>query len=166
MDADPDQQIALTIHVDRSKKSNPALSSWYHKMKASSSDLERYVHEKDGSICQTLFTPDRFMKETSLEQTASLMLLNGWYRVMSTPTNNSTSSLLSFKKKKPTAPAALAREKAVGKIVISCLYIEAYGDHRLPKTMYEAIEGINANRFHHTVWQSGYLLQCSGSEKV
>lgn len=162
MDVDPDQQIALTIHVERGKKSNPAFSTWYHKIK-SSSDLQRYVHEKDGSICQTLFSPDRFMNGSSLEQTASLMLVNGWYRILLN--NNSSSSLLSFKKKKPTAPAALAREKAVGKVVVQCLSVEAYGD-RLPETMDEAIEGINANRFHQTVWQSGYLSQCGEDERV
>ncbi|KAI8639296.1 hypothetical protein BD408DRAFT_323902, partial [Parasitella parasitica] len=106
-DIDPNEQIAITIHVAAATQNNKKMqlsnSSWYHRMKAPS-DLQRYVHEKDGSICQTLFSPDRFMSNASLDQTASLMLVNNWYRA------------------KPANPAVVAKEKAVGKLYVQCLH--------------------------------------------
>ncbi|CEP07744.1 hypothetical protein [Parasitella parasitica] len=172
-DIDPNEQIAITIHVaaatQNSKKTQLSTSSWYHRIKASS-DLQRYVHEKDGSICQTLFSPDRFMANVSIDQTASLMLVNNWYRpVQHTMSPSSSSSLLLRKtstlmKKKPVVPAAAAKEKAVGKLYVQCLYIKIQGN-RFPRDLNEAVEALNAKRFHNTVWQSGHLLQLGGNAK-
>lgn len=119
--------------------------SWYNRLR-SPCDLERYMHEKDGSICQTIFLPSRFVVDGSLDQKATLMLVNNWYRY------DVRSSLI--KRKKQT------REKAVGKIYIQCLYVTASTScDYLPKTMNEAVEALNAKRFHQTEWQSGYLSQ-------
>lgn len=173
---DPDQQITISIHVDNKTSST---TNWLNRRISSSnkSDLDRYVSEKDGSICQTLFSPSRFIIEGSPDQTATLMLVNHWYK----PSQGSTkrASILSLKKrslqqqKSATAAATtMMREKAVGKIYIQCLYVTAHageargGGGGLPKTMDEAIEALNAKRFHQTVWQSGYLGQYGGNIKV
>ncbi|KAF1799015.1 hypothetical protein FB192DRAFT_1345885 [Mucor lusitanicus] len=171
-DVDPNEQIAITIHIaatQNNKRLQQSNSSWYHRMKTPS-DLQRYVHEKDGSICQTLFSPNRFVAEDALDQTASLMLVNNWYRTNQQFSNSSSSSsslLLrrtsTLMKKKSTVPA-IVREKAVGKIYVQCLYLKIKGSY-VPRDIDEAVEALNAKRFHHTDWQSGYLSQLGGNAK-
>ncbi|KAK4516224.1 uncharacterized protein ATC70_011193 [Mucor velutinosus] len=172
LDVDPNEQVAITIHVaatQNSKRLQNASSSWYHRMKTPS-DLQRYVHQKDGSICQTLFSPSRFVAEDALDQTASLMLVNNWYRINQQATNTSSSSLLlrrtsTLMKKKPTmSTPAVVREKAVGKIYVQCLYLKIKGNY-IPRDIDEAVEALNAKRFHNTDWQSGYLSQLGGNAK-
>lgn len=172
-DVDPNEQIAITIHVaatQNNKKMQQSNSSWYHRIKAPS-DLQRYVHEKDGSICQTLFAPDRFMTDGSLDQTASLMLVNNWYRTTQNSMNSSTPSLLLrktstlMKKKSSHMSTAIVREKAVGKVYVQCLYLKIQGNH-IPRDLDEAVEALNAKRFHNTDWQSGHLSQLGGNVKV
>lgn len=176
-DADPKEQIAITIHVaatQNNRKMQQSSSSWYHRIKAPS-DLQRYVHEKDGSICQTLFSLDRFMANDSLNQTASLMLVNNWYRTIQHAANtlspsSSSSSLLrktsTLMKKKAIAATAVAREKAVGKIYVQCLYLKVQDSNFIPRDLNEAVEILNAKRFHNTDWQSGRLLQLGGNAQV
>lgn len=172
-DVDPNEQIAITIHVaaaQNSKRLQHANSSWYHRIKTPS-DLQRYVHEKDGSICQTLFSPNRFVAEDALDQTASLMLVNNWYRTNQQAAITSSPSLLlrrtsTLMKKKPSASTpAIVREKAVGKIYVQCLYLKIKGNY-IPRDIDEAVEALNAKRFHNTDWQSGYLSQQGGNVKV
>ena len=150
---EPDEQIALTIHVDKQHHNH----NWYHRIR-SSSDLERYIHETDNAICQTLFSPSRFIVDGSLDQNATLMLVNHWYK----PSHDMKSS---WKKKRHALNAR--SEKAVGKIYIQCLYITVpkQGEH-IPYTMDEAIEGLNIKRFHATLWQSGYLSQLDENTMV
>ncbi|GAN10397.1 hypothetical protein MAM1_0351d09938 [Mucor ambiguus] len=171
-DVDPNEQIAITIHVaatQNNKRLQHANSSWYHRMKTPS-DLQRYVHEKDGSICQTLFSPNRFVAEDALDQTASLMLVNNWYRTNQQATITSSSSLLLrrtstlIKKKSAISTPAIVREKAVGKIYVQCLYLKIK-DNYIPRDIDEAVEALNAKRFHNTDWQSGYLSQLGGNAK-
>lgn len=133
---DPNELIAITIGVTKKEK------SWFHRFRPPC-DLERYMHEKDGSICQTIFSPGRFVVDGALDQKATLMLVNNWYH----------DGKSSFKRKK------VVREKAVGKIYIQCVYITAPVSCTLPETMTEALEGLNAKRFHQTEWLSGYLSQ-------
>lgn len=154
IDVDPDQPICITIRIDNSHR-NPALHNWYHKKIKPSSDLHRYVHERDGSICQTLFLPQRFMEQESVQKRASLMLVNNWYK----PASNYTPSLLySFKTNGYSSPN---KEKAVGKLHVECLYIETIGD-KVPEDMDSVINSLNAKRFHQTIWQSGYMTQLGG----
>ncbi|KAI7896508.1 uncharacterized protein EV154DRAFT_492503 [Mucor mucedo] len=136
---DPNELVAITIGVIKKEK------SWFHRFRPSS-DLERYMHEKDGSICQTIFSPGRFVVDDALDQKATLMLVNNWY-------GEGKSTFRQQRKK------SIMREKAVGKIYIQCVYITAPISCSLPHTMDEALEGLNAKRFHETEWQSGYLFQ-------
>lgn len=168
-DINPDEQITISIHVDdENNKKMHTNSNWYHRIRsatAASSDLSRYVHEKDGAICQTSFLPSRFITDGLLDQTATLMLVNNWYN--SKDSNSINPTLLkrstSWKKKRNS----IIREKAVGKIYIQCLYLMIPKHCKeAPQTMEEAIEALNAKRFHQTDWQSGYLLQLGGNTKV
>jgi hypothetical protein len=102
--------------------------------------------------------------ETGLDQTASLMLVNNWYKASS---NNSTTtttntSLLRLRK---TKKKNFAPEKAVGKMYIQCLHVKTRGNY-VPRTMEEAIEALNAYRFHQTDWQAGYMSQMGGNIEV
>lgn len=135
---DPNELVAITIGVNKKEK------SWFHRFRPPC-DLERYMHEKDGSICQTIFSPGRFVVDSALDQKATLMLVNNWYQ----------DGKSSFKQRKKQ----VMREKAVGKIYIQCVYITAPISCTLPNTMHEALEGLNAKRFHQTEWQSGYLYR-------
>lgn len=100
-------------------------------------------------------------ESTPLDQTATLMLVNNWYK----PSNESAhhTNLLHWKKNN-----RITREKAVGKIFIQCLYITIPLQQckDIPQTMNEAIEALNAKRFHQTDWQSGYLSQLGGNTNV
>lgn len=87
------------------------------------------------------------MEQESTKQSASLMLLNGWYKAVL------------FRKKLPS------REKAVGKLHIECMYLETMGD-QMPEDMEQAVDGLNAKRIHQTIWQSGYMTQLGGNETV
>lgn len=156
-DVDAEEQITITIHVEKKE------TNWYNRIRSSSSDLERYIHDTDGSICQTSFSPNLFAIDGSGDQKATLMLVNSWYHETNATT---TSSLLlkrsSFKKKKPRHTA-----KAVGKIYIQCLYISvANSCQYIPHTMNEALEALNTKRFHQTSWKSGYLFQRTEKSKV
>lgn len=130
--------------------------------------MERYIHEKDGAICQTSFLPSRFITDGLFDQTATLMLVNNWYQGKDAHNTNPTASLLlkrstSWKKKR----SSIIREKAVGKIYIQCLYVMVPKHCKeVPQTIEEAIEALNAKRFHQTDWQSGYLSQLGGNTKV
>ncbi|KAG2236135.1 hypothetical protein INT48_003754 [Thamnidium elegans] len=154
-DVDAEEQITITIHVEKKE------TNWYNRIRSSSADLERYIHDTDGSICQTSFSPNLFAIDGSSDQKATLMLVNNWYHE-TTPTT--TSSLLkrsSFKKKKPRHTA-----KAVGKIYIQCLYITvANSCQYIPNNMNEALEALNTKRFHQTSWKSGYLFQRTEKSK-
>lgn len=156
-DVDAEEQITVTIHVEKKE------TNWYNRIRSSSSDLERYIHDTDGSICQTSFSPNRFAIDGSGDQKATLMLVNNWYH----ETNPTTSSSLllkrsPFKKKKPRHTA-----KAVGKIYIQCLYITvANSCQYIPHNMNEALEALNTKRFHQTSWKSGYLFQRTEKSKV
>lgn len=174
-DINPDEQITISIHVDENnKKIHTTNSHWYHRIRSAtttstaSSDLERYIHEKDGAICQTSFLPSRFITDGLFDQTATLMLVNNWYQGKDSHNTNPTTSLLlkrstSWKKKR----SSIIREKAVGKIYIQCLYVMVPKHCKeVPQTMEEAIEALNAKRFHQTDWQSGYLSQLGGNTKV
>lgn len=96
------------------------------------------------------------------------MLVNNWYQGKDSHNTNPTTSLLlkrstSWKKKR----SSIIREKAVGKIYIQCLYVMVPKHCKeVPQTMEEAIEALNAKRFHQTDWQSGYLSQLGGNTKV
>ncbi|KAI9248964.1 hypothetical protein EDC94DRAFT_332489 [Helicostylum pulchrum] len=155
-DVDAEEQITVTIHVEKKE------TNWYNRIRSSSSDLERYIHDTDGSICQTSFSPNRFAIDGSGDQKATLMLVNNWYH----ETNPTTSSSLllkrsPFKKKKPRHIA-----KAVGKIYIQCLYITvANSCQYIPHNMNEALEALNTKRFHQTSWKSGYLFQRTEKSK-
>jgi hypothetical protein len=120
---------------------------WLHRIINNNHDLERYIKEKDGSICQTIFSP--ILNEESMDKTATLMLVNHWYK----PTQHH------WKKN-------ILKEKAVGKLQIHYLYITTDSNQQGPNTMEEAIEALNAKRFHQTQWQSGYLSQLGGNTNV
>ncbi|KAI8968175.1 hypothetical protein BDF20DRAFT_165201 [Mycotypha africana] len=198
-DIDPSEQITITLHVSMFSSNNAQKrsGSWYHKIKpgsitASSSSLERYIHDKDGSLCQTLLLPQRFMETEGQDQLATLMLVNNWYRQQSNsngvaPNINGGASNPAALLKKKSSTFLLHRkhsvefnhddaenksttttnsiEKAVGKLYIQCLYINTYGNY-IPSGMDEALEALNAKRFHETKWQEGYLSQLGGNTKV
>jgi hypothetical protein len=164
---DPDEQITISIRVDNNKSSNTS-TNWLNRrlISRSNSDLDRYIHEKNGSICRTSFSPSRFIIDrlSPQDQSATLMLVNNWYK----PIHESSKKFISIKKRQPEPQqqSTVIREKAVGKIYIQCLYVTAQGNKSLSKTMDEAIEALNAKRFHQTIWQSGYLYQSGGNTKV
>ena len=133
-------QIAITLHATKKTIG----SHWYHKMK-SGSDLNRYIHEKDSSLCQTLLPLSQFIPS---DKTVALLLTNNWYKPQT------ESSLFQLIKKKP-----VAKEKGVGKIILQCLTIDIRSDaDYVPHDMDEAMEALNAKRFYQTQWQSGYMM--------
>jgi hypothetical protein len=106
------------------------------------------------------------MENGPLDQTASLMLVNSWYKTSSSSTTTAKTPLLRLRKTTSLQRKNnLAPEKAVGKIYIQCLYVKTRGNY-MPRKMEEAIEALNANRFHQTDWQAGYMSQIGGNIKV
>lgn len=144
MHVDPNEQIAITFHVEPAKKT----MGWYHRLlqsKSNSNDLQRYIHPTDGSICQTLFTPRRF-EHSPFTCQASLLLVNNWYR----PSK--------------TASAQQFHEKAMGKLHIECLYLPRISGNA-PLELDKTVQDLNSIRFHQTIWQSGYMSQLGGNTK-
>ncbi|KAI9478778.1 MAG: hypothetical protein EXX96DRAFT_259630 [Benjaminiella poitrasii] len=172
-DIDLEEQIVITIHVaDDYKRTNQVSNTWYQKLK-SVSDLDRYVHPRDGSICQTVFSPSQFTsKQEGVEHMATLMLVNNWYKAHQVSSSSTPSLLLgrrtsSIIRRKSTISSSTmtAREKAVGKLYIECLCVTTYGQY-VPRDIEEVVEALNARRFYKTDWQTGYLTQFGGNAKV
>ncbi|KAI8358409.1 hypothetical protein BD560DRAFT_196342 [Blakeslea trispora] len=155
------EQIAITIHATCSRRTTG--SNWYHKIK-SSSDLNRYIHEKDGSLGQTLLPINQSIPGENTENTVALLLTNNWYRTQTEASSffKKTSTIIK-KKSLHITP----QEKGVGKIVVRCLAIKVCREtDYVPQDMDEAIEALNARRFYQTQWQAGYMTQFGGNAKV
>lgn len=105
------------------------------------------------------------MESTSLGHTASLMLVNNWYKASASKNSATNTSLLRLRKSNSQKKRSLSLEKAVGKIYVYCLYVKTQGTN-IPSNMEEAIEALNANRFHQTDWQAGYMSQMGGNFEV
>ncbi|RCH87690.1 hypothetical protein CU098_009658, partial [Rhizopus stolonifer] len=111
-----------------------------------------------GSVCQTVFQADQFIDSSNI---AALMLVNNWYSTEPSSLLKRTSSII---KKRPQS---IAKEKAVGKIVIQCLGVKMKEEmNYVPHDMQEAIEATLAKRFYQTEWQSGYLTQLGGNTET
>ncbi|KAG1143862.1 hypothetical protein G6F37_004264 [Rhizopus arrhizus] len=106
---DPTENITVTLYVNQKKP------FWYKRIRPKKG-LDRYIHPQEGSLCQTTFSANRFMNNHNKVTTATLLLVNDWYR-----SNH------------PTVKYPM--EKAVGKLYIQCLY----SLNKNHKTMDEAI---------------------------
>ncbi|CAO3600735.1 unnamed protein product [Absidia cylindrospora] len=128
-------------------------------------DLSRYINRQDGALAQTRVSLSAVSYQCRTRLcTASFALVNGWYQ----PAKKSGARhplLLSRASKEKRQP--MVQEKAVGKLTIELFYLPNVELKLpdLPVDMDSCENALNIQRFHQTIWRSGYMSQLGGDVK-
>ncbi|ORZ15980.1 hypothetical protein BCR42DRAFT_45821 [Absidia repens] len=173
-DINTDTEFTLTLHAIQQGDQNEGLSPAKRWTKRTSlggggggraDDLSRYINRQDGALAQTRVSLSAVSYQCRTRLcTASFALVNGWYQ----PAKKSGGRhplLLSRASKEKRQP--MVQEKAVGKLTIELFYLPnvelKLSD--LPVDMDSCENALNIQRFHQTIWRSGYMSQLGGDVK-
>ncbi|KAI8084597.1 uncharacterized protein BX664DRAFT_337352 [Halteromyces radiatus] len=169
-----DEEFTLTLHAVRPGQDMVPSSStttitskrWSRRSSFTSrtDDLSRYINRQDGALAQTRVSLAAVSYQCrSRLCTASFALVNSWYRPAKKPNHHPL--LISRSKKEKRL--SLVPEKAVGKITMELFYLPNADPQipDLPEDMDGCENALNIQRFHQTVWCSGYMSQLGGDVK-
>ncbi|CAO3617223.1 unnamed protein product [Cunninghamella echinulata] len=160
-----DNEFTLTLQANLNEGYGGGSTKKWNKrtsMTSRTDDLLRYINKEDGAIAQTRVSiSDIFSQCRGRLCTASFALVNGWYR----PAKKSTHQLLLSKSKKEKRNSV--HEKAIGKITLELFYLPNIDSKTLdlPLNIEGCEQALNIQRFHKTIWHSGYMSQLGGDVK-
>ncbi|KAI9308319.1 hypothetical protein BJ944DRAFT_111270 [Cunninghamella echinulata] len=164
-DIPSDNEFTITLQASSSEIYGGGSTKKWNKrasMTSRTDDLLRYINKEDGAIAQTRVSlSDIFSQCRGRLCSASFALVNGWYR----PAKKSAHQLLLSKSRKEKRNSV--HEKAIGKITLELFYLPNIDSKtiNLPENIEGCEQALNIQRFHKTIWHSGYMSQLGGDVK-